>query len=420
MSSDFLRLVRKETRELLRPRYIVPILLVPVMFLALGQGVGSLGEELEENATVGVVTNDTGQYAETVVETYNRTTNVTYFDRNVGPETAIDQTREGGGRTVVVIPSNFTDRIADGQRGRVQAYSIVDSVGLSAVAGAGKGLGPLSAAGNAITIQVTGATPTQLSPVETTQTTFLKGTRMDAPPSALTESFSSQFLFIPLVIVMVIIFAGQMVMNSMGTEKENKTLETLLTMPVKRRTIVAAKLTGSAIVGLLAAGVLSGSLFYYQSSLSIGSDSGGGLPEVFSLGPVDYVLIGVAIFLAVITALAMALCLGIFAGDQQGAQILVFPLALLAGAPAALTVFTDLTTMALPIRAVMYAIPFTYPTLAPKQLLFGDPTIIYLGIAYEAVFTVAMVGLAVRLFDSDRVVTGDAGRLGDVLSSLQR
>lgn len=50
---------------------------------------------------------------------------------------------------------------------------------------------------------------------------------------------------------------------------------------------------------------------------------------------------------------------------------------------------------------------------------FGDVQALE-GIAYEAVVTVATVGLAVRLFNSDRVVTGDAGRLGDVFSALQR
>jgi ABC-2 type transport system permease protein len=68
----------------------------------------------------------------------------------------------------------------------------------------------------------------------------------------------------------------------------------------------------------------------------------------------------------------------------------------------------------------MYANPFTYPALAPKQLLFGDTALVVAGIAYDAVFAVGMVALAVRLFGSDRVVTGDAGRLSDVFSSLQR
>lgn len=418
--SDFLRLVRKEARELLRPRYILPILLIPVMFVALGQGFGGIEDEIDEEPTVGIVANDSGEYTDMVLASYNRSANVTYLGSDVAPETAVDAIRERGGETLLLVPEDFDERVADSdQQGRIGVYNIVENVGFAGVASAGQGQRPLQAASQVITLNVTGATPAQLDPIRIGETTYVKGARMDAPSSALSGAISTQFLFIPLVIVMVIIFSGQMVMNSMGIENENKTLETLLTMPVKRRTIVAAKLVGSAIVGLLAAGLFSASLFYYQSSLRFGDD-GGGLPEAFSLGVADYALIGVAIFLAVIAALAMALCLGIFAGDQQGAQVLVFPLAVLAGAPAAVTVFVDVTTLSLPLQLVVYAIPFSYPALAPKQLMFGDPTLIVAGVVYEAVFAVAMVGLAVRLFNSDRVVTGDAGRLSDVFSSLQR
>jgi ABC-2 type transport system permease protein len=418
--SDFLRLVRKEARELLRPRYILPILFIPVVFVGMGAGFGGIDDQVDDEPQVGLVVNDSGQYADLLVETYHEQANVTYQESNVSASVAVDATRESGGKTAVVIPGNFSERIAGGQQpGRVEMYSIVDSVGFGGIINAGQGSGPLGTANDVIAANVTGATPAQLEPVTSTDRTYVKGVRMDRPPSVLSSAITTQFIFIPVAIVMVIIFSGQMVMNSMGIENENKTLETLLTMPVARRTIVAAKLVGSAVVGLFAAGILAGSFWYYQNSLSMG-DGGAGLPETFALGPVDYALIGASVFLAVIAALAMALCLGIFAGDQQGAQVLVFPIAVLAGAPAAVTMFADVTTLTLPLRALMYAIPFTYPALAPKELMFGDTLLIVAGVVYQLVFAVAMVGLAVRLFNSDRVVTGDAGRLSDIFSSLQR
>jgi len=418
--SDFLRLVRKEARELLRPRYVLPILFIPVLFVGMGAGFGGIQDQVDQQASIGLVVNDSGQYADMLVETYEQQTNVTYRESNVSTDLAVRATRQAGGTAVVVIPGNFSERVTNTSvPGQVEIYSLVDDVGLGGIIEAGKGSTPLSTANQAIAANVTGATPAQLEPVTSVERTYVKGVRMDRSPAVLSETISSQFIFIPIAIVMVIIFSGQMVMNSMGIENENKTLETLLTMPVKRRTIVAAKLVGSASVGLFGAGVLSVSLWYYQSSLSLG-DGGAGLPEAFSLGPVDYVLIGAAVFFAIIAALAIALCLGIFAGDQQGAQVLVFPLAVAAGAPALVSMFFDVTTLSLPLRALVYAIPFSYPAMAPKQLMFGDPTLIVLGVAYEAVFAVAMVGLAVRLFNSDRVVTGDAGRLSDIFSSLQR
>jgi len=417
---QFLRLTWKEARELLRPRYIIPILFVPVLFVAMGQGIGGLEDELAREPTVGVVNNDTGQFGATVVDTLEKGANLTYAGTGGPTAEALNRTRAGGGEALVVIPANFTERIEAGQaQGRVHLYAFVDSIGITGIASSGRVESLLSAAGQRITLAVTGATPTQLAPIASDYTTFVRNERLEEPPAALSNVLSSQFIFIPVVILVVIVFSGQMVMNSMGIEKENKTLETLLTMPVARRTIVGAKLVGSASIGLLAAAVMSVSLFYYQSSLSFG-DGGGEALGALSLGAVDYLLVGVSLFFSVLIALALALCLGVFAGDRQGAQILLFPLMILAGGPAFATMFVDVTTLALPVKAVLLAIPFTHPALAPKELMFGGTGIVLAGIVYQAIVAAVTIWFAIYLFNSDRIVTGNAGRLGDWLRAMQR
>lgn len=415
---SFLRLVWKEMRELLRPRYILPFLFVPILFVAMGQGFGGLEEAATAQPSVGIVNNGDGEYADVVVESYNQSADVVYRGTGVESETALNETRAAGGSALIVIPDGFTERIESGQQGSVELSTVVESVSLSGIASTGNVEEILRNASTLITLQSTGATPAELSPVETTYTTYVKGTSVDQSPGVLSGAFTSQFIFIPIIIMLLIVFSGQMVINSMGIEKENKTLETLLTMPVKRRTIVAAKLVGSAVVGLLGAAIFTVALVEYQSGITAGASNS--LPAQFSLGLTEYALVGVAIFFAVLGALALALVLGIFAGDRQGAQILLFPLSILAIGPAFATMFTDFATLSLPLKAVLFAIPFSHPVIAPKQLMFGDPGIVFLGIAYEALFALASIGLAVYVFNSDRVVTGSAGRLGRWLSKLQR
>jgi len=414
---QFLRLTWKEVRELLRPRYILPILLVPILFVALGQGFGGIDEATSGQPSVGVVVNDTGEYGAIVNETYSQGAEVVYHGANVSPAEALERTRAAGGTALVVVPGGFSERIAAGEQGGVQVRTVVESVSLSGIASSGQVDGLLGAAAQRITKAATGATDAQLDPVDASYVTLVKGQQVSQPPSVLSGAFTSQFIFIPVVIMLVIVFSGQMVINSMGMEKEHKTLETLLTMPVARRTIVAAKLVGSATVGLLAAGVFTIALFEYQSGLTGGASA---LPAAFSLGATEYLVIGVAIFFAVVGALALALVLGVFAGDRQGAQILLFPLSILAIAPAFATMFADFSTLSLPLQALLFAIPFTHPVMAPKQLMFGDGGLVLAGIAYEAVFALAAIGLAVYVFNSDRVVTGSAGRLGGWLERLQR
>ncbi len=413
--SHFRQLLYKETRELLRPRYVLPILFVPLFFLVLGQGFGGMEAALAEQPEIAIVDEDGGQYGDLVAETLASDAEVVHRS-NGDVSAAVDAVEAEGGDAVVVIPSDFSERIESGERGVLEVHAVVDSVSFVDVASSGKVDGLVNAAGQRLTVELTGASATDLDPVGTTHTTYLKGDRIDASPGQLSSTFTQQFMFVPIVIMMVILLSGQMVMNSMGGEKENRTLETLLAMPVPRRTIVAAKLSASALVGLVAAAIMAASLYYYQSSLSFGD----GATVSLSLGPLDYLVVGVAIFLALVGVLALALCLGVFAGDRQGAQMLLFPLTVFAVVPMFVTLFTDLSTMSLPLQVGLFAIPFTHPIVAPKQLLLGNWTFVAAGLVYELLFAVGAVWLAVRLFDSDRLVTGDAGRLGRYVRMLQR
>ncbi len=414
---DFLRLTLKEVRELVRPKYLLPILMTPLLFVAMGAGFGGVQDQLDDKPVVGVINEDNDTYGKIVAETYEQGANVTYSATSGDPQAALEQIREHGGSALVVIPPDFTERIRGGQPGTVRMYTVVDSVSLGSITSSGQVDALLAAASQQITMDATGATRAQMSPVEASYTTDVKGTVVDEPPGVVSDAFSVQLFVIPMVIVFVIFFSGQMVMNAMGLEKENKTLETLLTMPVNRRTIVGAKLAGSAVIGLIVAVTYTGSLYYYQNAITGG---GGSTTSAFALGGVDYVLIGVTLTLALIGALALSLCMGVFVEDRQAAQMLLFPLGLLVFVPFLAVILADFTALSLPLQAVLFAIPFTHPVMAPKQLMFGETGLVLLGVAYEALFAVGAIGLAVWLFNSDRLVTGSTGRMGRLIERMQR
>jgi ABC-2 type transport system permease protein len=381
----------------------------------LAQGIGGVEQQLADKPEIGIVDADGGEYAQVVNTSLQRNAEVVYNATGSNVDAAVEAVRERGGEAVVTIPDGFTERIRAGERAQLQSRQIIDTVSFFGIQSKLPAL--VSQAGQELALQVTGATPEQLSPVTLSETTVVKGEPTDASPAELSSAFTSGgILFIPIVISVVVLFAGQMVMNSMGIEKENKTLETLLTMPIKRRSIVLAKLVGSASIGLLGAGLYTASLYYYQSSFA----GGGGGSAAVSLSVADYGLIGVSLALSLVGALALALCLGLFADDRQGAQSLLLPLGAISFVPVAVTLFTEVSALSLPLQVGLYLIPFTHPVIAPKQLLFGDPLLVYLGIAYELLFAMGMIALAIRIFNSDRIVTGSTGRLGKYLKFLQR
>ncbi|WP_181686357.1 ABC transporter permease [Halorhabdus salina] len=414
--NHFWRLLWKETRELLRPRYLLPILLIPVMFIGLGQGIGGIDDAAAGQPDIGILNEDDGEYGELVNASLSQNAAVVYYAESGDPSATIEAVSEAGGDTLIVIPDGFTERIQQRAAGNIGIHSVVRSLSLSGITSSTQIKRQVDQAGTALTLNVTGTTPAMLNPIRPEYTTYLEDKTLEnTSPGALSGSFATQFIFIPVVIMFVIIFSGQMVINSMGAEKENKTLETLLTMPVKRSTIVAAKLIGSASIGLLGAALYTVSIYYYQSSFTDGAAS-----AALSLGIVDYAIVGVSLFLSLVGVLALALVLGIFAGDRQGAQMLLFPISILAIVPMFATMFTDVAKLSLPIRAILLAIPFTHPAIAPKRLLLNDTTMVVGGIMYEAIFAIVMIWLAIRVFNSDRLVTGSSGRVGQWLSRLQQ
>ncbi|NHN61212.1 MULTISPECIES: ABC transporter permease [Halorussus] len=411
--SHFLRLLKKELRELARPRYLIPLLVAPLFVVVTLQGVGSIQDQADDPMAVAVVNQDAGEYGRLAVDTIDRTANVTSTSSgsSVSPRRVLERGDEAS--VVVVVPPDFTERIRADERANLSVHSAVDGVNFATGSASAKTAALVGAVNDRLALARSGANATALAPVGDVQTTYVRGTRVDASPGALTEAVSLRFFMLGMVMVFAIFGAGQLMIQGMGSEKENKTLETLLTMPVRRRTIVAAKLVSGALLGLLMAGLYTASIYFSRPS------TGSGVASLPQLSGGDYLLVGVLLTLAIVDVLALALWLGVFADDSKGAQTLMVPLMLVVMAPVFVSMYFGLSSFSLPVKLALFAIPSTYPVVAPQRLLFGDLGLVYAGVAYQVGFAAVMVWLSVRLFDSDRLVTGDTGRLGSLVERLQ-
>jgi ABC-2 type transport system permease protein len=250
-----------------------------------------------------------------------------------------------------------------------------------------------------------------LAPTTRVETTFFKGKEIEGLSSSqLGNMLSSQSIVIPVVVMMLIIMAGASVISSMGLEKENKTLETLLTMPVRRSHIVIGKIVGSALVGMIMAAIYMIGFSRYMSSFQISdinlADFG------LALGMQDYLLIGISLFVALLAGLSLCIVLGTFAKNYRSAQTLVFPITALAMISMFITMFKDFDTIPAVLRILVFAIPFSHPMMAMRALMMDNYSLVIGGIAYTAVFTAIMIAVAVRIFNSDRLLTGSVQKRG--------
>jgi len=223
-------------------------------------------------------------------------------------------------------------------------------------------------------------------------------------------------MFVPIVLFVVIIFASQMVGTALASEKENKTLESLLAMPVSRSAIVTTKMVAAGAIALLSAAAYMIGMNYYMKGLTAGfggsaaTQAQAAAAEMaqqlgLTLGATDYVLLGLSLFFAILVALAISIILGAFAENVKAVQSLLAPLIVLIMVPYFMVMFVDIESLPTIAQVALLALPFTHPFLAAPNLFLGNVGAVIAGIAYQALWFIVLVIVAARIFSSDRLLT---------------
>ena len=413
--SSLTNIVKKEFKELLTKSTIIPVILMALLFGYMGTMIGDIEEEVMAKPLVGVVDLDDGIMSDMACHVFNTSAVLVYNGTDV--DAGLSEVKEGGGVALIVLPANFSSNILDGSRGYVDVYWIMEGAGmLDSVSSASVDalLRSMSYEIASYLVSETGVADPALvfTPVERLDTTIFKDKEMEGiSPDFIISVLSAQSFTVPFIIMMITIMAGGMVISSMGLEKENKTLETLLTLPVSRRSIVSGKLVASALVGLVMAGIYMIGFNYYMTSLEMSAEmdlSQYGL----DLGPVDYLLVGVSVFVSLLAALSMCMVLGTYAKNYKSAQTLTMPITLLVIIPMFITMFKDFSTLPTALQVLLFAIPFSHPMMAMRELMFDNYVMVLGGIAYVTVFALVMIAVTVWIFNTDRLLTGSTKGIG--------
>ena len=401
-------IVKKEFKELFTLSTLIPLVVIAMVFAFVGQSIGNIGETMEEKPVIGIVDRDDGDFSDIAMAVLMERGEVIYDGSDA--EEGLEEVREGNGVALLVIPEDFSQSIDANQPGEIEIYWIMKGAGMMDSISSGVVEGLIQAVNQGISTKLiqqdSSSDPVLvLNPTTRVETTFFKGKEVEGlSASQLGNVLSSQSIVIPIVIMMLIIMSGSSVISSMGMEKENKTLETLLTMPVRRSHVVIGKMIGSALVGMIMAAIYMIGFSRYMSSFQISdinlADFG------LALSMQDYLLVGVSLFIALLAGLSLCIVLGTFAKDYRSAQTLIFPITALAMISVFITMFKDFDTIPAVLRILVFAIPFSHPMMAMRALVMDNYPLVIGGIAYTAVFTVIMVAVAVRIFNSDRLLTG--------------
>ena len=414
MLKGFTTILVKELKELMRdPKILIgmivlPLIMFPILGLVMGFAVQSAQEEAQK-ATLLVIDNDNGNWSNVFVGYMNSSMNVVVV-KNLSPQSVVDQGLLGKYNSTMFleIPSGFSTNLtmhADG------AWNITGIVNVYGVFNGGGGI--FSGIGGTAVTAVVGGFNRAVAPdvVEITQSTIIKGQiEQGVDASTLSGLMLSQSIALPVTIMIMLTYAMQIAATSVAMEKEEKTLETLLTTPVDRFAILMGKVSSTIIVaGAASIAVLVG-YNYMIGSISSGiAGNVGGTVDLVALGLVPsvggYILLGVSLFFTLLSALALAVIMSAFSENVRGAQALVgyvYPLIFI---PSLALVYLDVNSLPLVIKAIFYAIPYSHPIIAAKAVVIGDYGTVVFGIVYVALFTVVIMYIASRLFATEKILT---------------
>lgn len=410
MLKGFVNFLIKELKELIRdPKILLGMIIMPlIMFPGLGAIMSFSFQSAQEKVgktAILVLNNDGGAYSHSFIE------DISSFVRAVVNDTTPQEALSGNllqkydTTQFIEIPKGFSANMTQYLAGNLTVTSSISFYGVFS------GGGMLEDIGSSVVDKLVMEFNRRVAPdaVRAEKSAIIKGNiASGADPSAISRLMMLQAIAMPITMMILLTYSMQIAATSVAMEKEEKTLETLLTLPMDRFAILLGKLSGSIIVAAIAAVAYMIGFNYYIGSLASVIPAGANL-DLVSLGLVPtlpgYLLLGVSLFVSLLSALSLAVIISSFAEDVRSAQSVVgyiYPFIFL---PSLLLMYVDVNSLPLAVKAIVWAIPYSHPIIASKAVTMGDYWTVAFGIVYVAAFTVVVMYAASRLFATEKILT---------------
>jgi len=431
MAKALINIVKKEIKEIIRdPRLFLGMILVPlIMFPIMGLGIRTMVQssaKQEQVTNIAVLNLDQGKLAEQMFKDPNllvifKQNNISIIYLNdygiVSEEEAIEYLMENESiAALLIIPENFSECIYNQTPATIEVYMILESIGFEGFQGSTRvnivvGTIKQLLVNYLIMSMDPNANPNFVTnPVVSYPVTVYKGKKIEGvPPEAITGIMFSQAFMLPFAVMFLLLIAVQFAAISVASEKEQKTLETLLTLPVKRTTILIGKLTGSIIISIVGAvGYMLGFNFYMSSITGMTEELPISAEELAELGlmiPTEgYLLLGATVFLALLACLSITVVIAAFAEDVRSAQALLSFIFLPTVILGMMSIFMIIGGVGTKYVVLFLLVPFTNPMIAGLQILSGKYFSVVLGIIAMAAETAIFIYIAAWFYSSEKVL----------------
>lgn len=412
----FLNILKKEIKDLLTLRMILPFIMSIFLLFFIGNIMqGEIGRGIKP-LNIGIMDLDRTPSSNYLIESLKSGGHIITMMERVDDSVAIKSGQKENLSIVIIVPEGFGDRLKNKRVSEIKLYSIITSLGITtSIQSAG-----IRTLLRYLNQEVSGIYAKELDPqldpeffkepIKVQEFVVLRDLIQSGSAAFIIGYISNQTVIVPVALLMLIIITGTMIASSIAQEKENKTLETLLTVPVSRLTIVLAKMLAAVILALVFA-----LFFVFAMGSFMGSLGGAGnIPTDIqfqgsriniAIDTNGKILLGLSIFLSIVAALCSATLLALFARDVKDAQTTIMPLTIMILIPYLFALIFDPNTMSPGLKLFTFLIPFSHTFFAFKFLLLGQTLPVILGNIYLLIFSLFLFFLATKIFSSERILT---------------
>jgi ABC-2 type transport system permease protein len=414
----FTNLLKKEIKELVTAQLILSLAFTIILFNFIGHMSRKEVEKAVGMQTISALDLDGSASSQALLTSLGSASFKVERIEGKTKEQAVEVAKRGESKLLLVIPEGFGASLQDLQPKTIETYSYMRSFSLIGARGSAIVSSVIFALNNVLSDgfireRIPGVDPASLkNPIKSKDFVIVRNRMAEASAGEIAGMVASQSMLIPLVLMMIVLYSSQMVISAVAMEKQNKTLETLLTVPIRRTSIITAKMLAAGLVGLVSSFIY---MFGFKSFMGgLGGDeveattsNAAGVMHQLGLHfeVTGYIILGLSLFLAILVALALAMILGVLAEDFRSAQSMIMPLMFMVMIPYFISLFADINTVSLPVKIFILAIPFSHPFLVSQNLYLGNYGRIAGGLVYMLVVFAILVVFAARIFSTDRILT---------------
>lgn len=430
----FINLLKKELSELVNFQMLIGLVATVAIFMILGGVMKTTVDEAvdkSENVTINICDRDNTEFTENIIKALdeldddpdsNVTAKLNIIECEGDDYSAILEDNDISG--LVIIPEGFTETLDKKEPPEIISVSRMTSAATMSNMDMGNdaAIELIEACISSTIADDAGMDADQYKlmekPVILTENTVVDDKEARISPANIMSKIMMQNMLLPIIVFVLIMMTSQMLMTSISNEKIDKTLETLLSAPVSRLSVISAKMLAAAVVALINAAVymfafsvfVSGATDEVTETVSLAAGSSITVDQALeqlglNLVLSDYLLIGLQLFCTIMICLSVSIILGALIDDAKNVQNMLMPIMMCAMVPYMISILADINELPMVLRILVYAIPFTHTFTAVPNLMFGNNMLFIIGLIYQIIVFIVCIFFSLRLFMSDKLLT---------------